>query len=279
MLRDLQRELAAAFLPCQDDGPRVERLLGQLGAMPRLSPSDSLEIYRRSTANAFEEALAEILPVSLELVGEACFRSAARLYRRQRFSLHPDLARIGDDWPEFVPRQSFLDGVPYLADVGRLELALHHAYSSTSPGLGQEFSALADCVASEPGAWRFVLAPGFALLDSPYPVLAIWEAHRGGREVDHGWELDPGAGGERVIVWRRELEVCADRVEADFWPILCSIFRGESVAEQLVQMQEINSGDFRPILDTMEALLAEGWILAGVRIEEVPERPLAGDRR
>ena len=274
MLRELQRDFAEALYAENPEGEEVVLAAGKLDPMPRLTGAQGLGIYRNSLANGMTESLAEIFPVCAELVGPDCFRSVAHLYLRAAPSLHADLARVGDGWPEFVEGLAFLSEVSYLADVARLELGLHHAHAAPGPSVQHDPGELGEAISENPEAWRFLLPPSATLLDSPHPALTLWEAHQD-RRVDRGWTLDPQAPGEQIIVFRARSEIHADLVEPSLWPILVSISAGEPVAKQLqlagalrssegsVPVSAVNPGDNVPILTTIRVLFERGWVVGG----------------
>ncbi len=274
MLAELQRDMARVLYEEDAEGPAVASFLERIKPLPRLDASQCLALYRGSVASVIRDALAEIFPVCAELVGEDCFRSVANLYYRAEPSRHADLAHVGDVWPDFVAGQAFLSGVPYLADMGRLELGLHHAHAAPWPRPGADPEALSQAISNEPEAWRFLLPPSATLLESPHPVLTIWEAHQD-RRVDGDWKLDLAAPGEQMIICRHGTEIYADFVEPSLWPILCSIAAGDAVDRQLALAEGlrragakdrpsgVNSGDSVPILTTIQALFERGWVVGG----------------
>jgi hypothetical protein len=278
MLREWQEKFARALYEEEPGGPAALSLLEGLDPLPHLAAQESLDLYRNSLANAMEESLAEIFPVCAELVGEKCFRSVALLYLRNHPSRQADLARVGDGWPEFVESLTFLSDLPYLADVGRLELALHHAHAAPWPTPSTDPQALGEAIAQDPEAWRLLLSPSATLLASPHPVLTLWEAHQD-RRVDRGWTLDPAAPGEHIFVCRQGSEIYADLVEPSLWPILLSISSGQSVARQLalaeglrvsareVPAEALSAENSMPILTTIQALFERGWVVGGLPVE------------
>ena len=273
MLRELQEKFARALYEEESGGPRARSLGEELCSLKKLSPGESVDLYRSSVSSVVEESLSEIFPVCLELVGEPCFNGVAQLYLRARPSRHADLSRLGDDWPEFVETVAFLSDVPYLADVGRLELGLHHAHAAPWPTPLEDPQALGEAIAREPEAWRLLLSPSATLLASPFPVLTLWEAHQD-RRVDRGWKLDPAVPGEQLVVCRQGTEIYADLVEPSLWPILLSIAAGDSVARQLELAEGLRAAsrepgkldpeNSMPILTTIQALFERGWVVGGV---------------
>ena len=283
MLLELQQALAQALYEEKNESRVCASVLERIRPLPQLAPRACLDLYRGSVAQVVNDALAEIFPVCAELVGEACFRSVSNHYMRSVGSRQADLARLGDAWPDFVRDQSFLSGVPYLADMGRLELGLHYAHAAPWPEPGVDPAKLSEAISNEPEAWRFVLPPSATLLGSPHPVLTVWEAHQD-RRVDRGWKLDPAAPGEQMIICRHGTEIYADFVEPSLWPILQSIAAGEGVDQQLALAgglrrtdsppspsdppADFNSDNSVPVLTTIQALFERGWVVGGAPLED-----------
>lgn len=277
MLSDLQKGFASALYDEDPESVGVAAARELLSPLARLTPAQGLALYRSSVAHTLEETLGEIFPVCAELVGEDCFRTVARLFLREQPSRHPDLAQAGDAWPAFVEAQDFLSGVPYLADMARLELGLHRAHTAPWPSSQPDPEQMGQAMAASPENWRLLLTPSATLVASPHPVLTIWEAHQD-RRIDRGWSLDPRAAGERVLVCRSGGEIQVDAVEASLWPLLLSVSAGEPVSCQLRLAEglraapgpdgsgSVNSGEALPILTTIRVLFDRGWVVGACPI-------------
>jgi len=145
-----------------------------------------LRVHRETTLGALADALETTHPVCVRLVGAEFFRALARRFAREVPSRSPDLNDFGAElggWLEGFPPARTL---PYLADVARLEWALHRARHAAAPGL------------LDPARVVFRIAPGAALLDSPYPVDRIWETNQPGFAGDSTVHLD--AGGAQLVI-------------------------------------------------------------------------------
>lgn len=282
MLRDLQLALARAFQEDGHTGEASRRVLPGLRPVGKVEPDRTLEIYQSALRSVVEGALREIFPVCAALVGDACFRGVARHYAARHASRRADLGRIGDALPELMPSLAFLDGVPYLADVARLELALHSAADAADPTrtAGQDAARrIADALSGAPDRWRFVLPPSATLLESEHPVRAIWSAHRvagqapsGDRTADDAdrWSIEATSEPDRLIVWRAPDGLAVESVEAGLWPLLLAIGAGTTVAQLFeldgetvaTELQE-DPADHAPRLAAISLLFERGWI-AGV---------------
>lgn len=160
-----------------------------------------LQAYRANAGALAERALAAAFPTVAQLVGEASF---AALARTLWFALPPqrgDIAQWGEGLAAFIAAAPQLADEPYLADVARLDWAVHRAEQAAEPGPVVGLQRLAE---AEPAQLRLRLGDALALWASAYPVVCIWQAHRstaaerfaGVREA-----LAEGRG-ECALVWR-----------------------------------------------------------------------------
>lgn len=131
-----------------------------------------LQIYRHHRRASVLGAMQEHYPTILTLVGDDFFAYLVDHYHAQFPSLCADLGRfghcLGDFLNDFPPAQ----GLAYLADIARLEWAIHEVYheADTMPFHPSRLSALA--VHDYPQL-RFVLNPALRLIRSDYPLLEI----------------------------------------------------------------------------------------------------------
>jgi len=282
MLADVQRSLARAFVAqatAEDAGVGVP---AALRGLPRLSAAETLALYRSSIEEARHAALSALYPVCHALVGDACFRAIGRSLAGAEPSRHPDLGRIGEPLPELIETLDLLDAVPYLADVARLERAWNRAFVAAQPAPDVDAEAVGEALERDPAAWRFRLPPSACLVASPHPILAIWEAHQPGAPSDALERVDPGAAPDRLIVWRRALDVCIHRVEDADWPVLGRIEAGLDVSRVIAdpgppiepdsrtlpprsgvpEIEDEPAPELAAMLERIAAFFERGWIFA-----------------
>lgn len=147
-------------------------------------PAYRFRVYRNNVIVSLIDALADSFAVTCELVGEKFFREMARRYATARPPQSPLLAFYGADFPDFI--ESFLpaQGLPYLADVARLEyrrIVAYHAADVAAIGPEQIAAALGD----EAGlpALALSLHPSLSVLASSSAVVSLWAAHQGIRDL------------------------------------------------------------------------------------------------
>jgi hypothetical protein len=193
-----QRLFATALL--DPDAPCPDGLTAWNGS----DPTRRFAVYRNNVIVSLIDALADTFPVTLELVGEAFFRAMAGVFVRAAPPKSVLLAEYGAGLPDFIANFEPARGVPYLADVARLELLRVRAFHATdadpvSPG--QIARALAD--PERLPALRVGCHPSLGRLSSPYGVVSLWAAHQGIGDLA---SVDPGIP-ESALVVRTGLEV------------------------------------------------------------------------
>lgn len=135
-----------------------------------------LQAYRANAGALAERALASAYPTVAPLLGEASFAALARAHWQAEPPRQGDLGTWGDALPAFIAASEQLADEPYLADVARLDWAMHQAERAAdddAPTVG-----LAWLTSHDPAALRLRLRAGHAVLRSTHPVHAIWAAHR-----------------------------------------------------------------------------------------------------
>jgi len=183
-------------------------------------------VYRRTILATWRGALAGQFPVVERLVGPAFFSEAARRYARAHPSASGNLHDFGLRFPAFLADYPHAAGLPYLADVARLEWALHRAFHA--PGAAAfDRAALARVAPEEHPGLRLHLHPAAQLVRSAFPILAIWEANQPGRDG-----TPEGEGGEAWVLVRRDEEVAwPEAIDAHEWHFLKACARGERLED------------------------------------------------
>lgn len=171
-----------------------------------------LQAYQANAGALAERALAAAYPTVQQLLGEESFAALARALWHRHPPLRGDVATWGADLPAFVADDPQLAEEAYLADIARLEWAVHqaHAAADGEPGVvGLEALAQAD-----PAALRLRARPGTALVTSAHPVLTIWQAHRSSDAERFAPVREAFASGrtEAALVWREGWRVAVDAV-------------------------------------------------------------------
>jgi hypothetical protein len=223
--------------------PEIQRAFGDaladaraVAALARLIDGSAediaagLAVYRGNVSGNLAQALAGAYPVVRELLGAEFFEALARAYGRGHPSTSGDLNEYGAALAGFVERFPHTQDLPYLADLARLEWRVHRAYYAADAA-AFDSSRLAKLSEATLARLRPMLAPGCALLASPWPVGRIWLAHRDPEPIALDAVLD-GAG-DRVAVHRVRWTVAVSVLAAGDHAFLAACERGATLAEAL----------------------------------------------
>lgn len=161
----LQRAFAQALVEPAAGVP------AQLVATP-----ERFAIYRGNLFMHARRALANSYPVIAQLVGEEFFGGLARAYAQAHASGDPDLNRYGDRFAAFVAGFAPAAELPWLADMARLEWAVHLAWHARDAPL----AALGGIDPVRLARARLVPHPACAVLESRWAVARLWLAHQEG---------------------------------------------------------------------------------------------------
>ncbi|MEM6636697.1 MAG: DNA-binding domain-containing protein [Pseudomonadota bacterium] len=130
-------------------------------------------IYRNNVAVSLGEALATGFPVLQKLLGQASFKALAGVFLRMHPPSSPLMMHYGREMPAFLQAFEPLAGLPYLADVARLELAMREAYhAKDAPALDP--SRLGAIAPENLPNLRLSLRPATRVVRSGWPIYDIW---------------------------------------------------------------------------------------------------------
>ena len=186
-LRELQQDVRAAML---GDDTRAAREVVADG----LAPEARLAVYRHHVLTSLTAALETTFPVVVRLVDPRFFRFACDRYVRAEPPAGPCLFEYGATFPDFLAGFEPCRHLAWLPDVARLEWAMNAALNAPdAEPLTAE--ALRASPASTPD---LALHPSVTLLESPWPIDAVWRAN----QANGDGVADLDAGGVRLCVWR-----------------------------------------------------------------------------
>jgi hypothetical protein len=190
----------------------------------RFPPAQHLQVYRNNVAVGLTEALKAVHPAVARLVGDEFFAHAADRYIHRHPPASGNLHDFGAVFAGFLAVFDPARGLDYLPDVARLEWAWHEAFHAADAG-PLDPGRLADVPADRYGVLRFHLHPSARLLVSNYPILRIWEVNQEDYSGDQTVDLD--AGGDRLLIIRRRLDVLVERLSPGDHTLLAGFARGE----------------------------------------------------
>jgi Putative DNA-binding domain len=190
-------ELQAALADHVAGHDRAELLASVVG--DSIPAAARLRVHRNHVLHSLGTALAATFPTVQALVGDEFFRGMARTFAVHDLPTQPVLSEYGADFPRFIEGYAPAGGLPYLADIARLDWALNVAFHSPAePRLAS--ADLASLPVEQLQAKSISLAPGAAILRSRYPIDRIWTAAQPGASSE---TVDLESGGARLLVLRR----------------------------------------------------------------------------
>ena len=269
MLAELQQQFADQLLASQKpadaagNGANASDSIALAISGP--APAAQLvQLYRNNFYLSLRERLEAVYPVTLALVGGDCFAQLSNRYVRAyplgQASLSDYGDRFGDHLAELIATESQLAGVPYLADVARLEWLLERAVQQPLPSGTFDFERLSALEPEQQAAIRLQLAPGIGLLQSDYAAAAI---HRGvsRNALEH---LDPAHQPEQLLIIpageSSETEPQIEPLSAADFTLLEGVQQGLSLAK-LAQLSS-DQGHLTP------ALLIQRGLVTGFELPE-----------
>lgn len=225
-------ELQAAFAAHLAGEPRPDLTAEILPAGRRLA------IHRHHVRDSLAAALAATFPTVQAVVGADFFRGLARAFIDRSLPTQPVLSEYGAGFADFVAGHEPARGLPYLADVARLDWALNLAFHAPADGrvTAAELAALpADRLPLLPLA----LSPGTALLASRYPLDRIWAAAQPGASAD---AVDLNSGGVCLLVLRRADDAAFVSLSAGEAAFIASLSEGRPLEEAAVAADRAGPG-------------------------------------
>jgi hypothetical protein len=232
-------ERGVSAVPSQGDFARAlldARLALPVGlrAWNGSDPTRRFAVYRNNVMVSLTDALASGFPVTRDLVGEEFFDAMAREYIGLEAPASPVLAEYGDGFADFIERFPPAGGLPYLADVARLErmrVQAYHAQDASS--LAPE--SLHGLMADPEGLsnLRVSLHPACRILRSHFAVLSLWAAHQHDEDAERraalaGLDLEHA---QDVLVWRPLHEVLVMPLPTGAAQFLLALADGETLGQ------------------------------------------------
>lgn len=190
------------------------------------APQKRFNVYRNNVFAGLIGVLEARYPAVQRLVGEEFFKAMARMFIDQSPLATPVLLQYGGGVPEFLSGFAPVADEPYLADVARLEWAMHRARHAADsvPLRAGDLAALAGRDAEN---LRLRLAPAVSLVVSPYPVFSIWRANASPDQCTGHMTF---AGAESVLVTRPVLAPEAVRLPEGYTEFIAALLSGETLS-------------------------------------------------
>lgn len=222
-----------------------------------------LAAYRGNGLEHARAALRTFFPTLLAMLGEEAFGAVCVRYWHALPPQVGDLARIGERLPDFVALQPELKPWPWLADSARLDLALWDVLFEAPAALcPDDLHRLAE---NDPATLRLRLVPGTRRIDSPWPIVTLWQLHQEPQPQADALRDACSRGAETAWVWRDALQahcLAADAGHARW-------LRALALAPTLDAALDVLPDDF-DLADWLRRAAAQGWISAIESINPTP---------
>jgi hypothetical protein len=182
--------------------------------------------YRHSIRRNYRNALGATYRVVKRLVGEPFFDAAVDAYVATHPSGCADLNIYGDRFDRFLADYPPARTLPYLPDVARLEWAIDCVHNAAETFISplDVLRALAAIPAVSLAGLRLRIAPACRFVESPFPLLRIYDTNQDGYAGDTQVSLDEG--GVRLLVRRAESGVILEPISAGVHAWLSSLAAG-----------------------------------------------------
>jgi hypothetical protein len=180
-------------------------------------------------------------------VGEDFFKEMARSFVRQNPPSTPLIMEYGRSFPEFIAAFDRAKGLPFLADVARLDRAWLDSFhaADAAPLDPAKLASIGDEALVEA---RFTAHIAARLITSQYPVADIWAAAKSG-EAAAG--IDPELQ-QAVLVARPDIDVAIYPLSAAEGRFFSLLFEGQPLGQAAEQATESDAAfDLAKILGTM----------------------------
>lgn len=196
-----------------------------------------LQIYADRFRASLLEVLANTFPVTRGLVGEAFFAQTARAFLIFDPPRSPILHQYGGGFPTFLAALPDLGGHHYLPDIAAFEWALNVAEHAEDVALLRP-EDLPDAIES----LTLVLHPSAQRLSTPFPVSEIWQVHQ--PESPAVERIQLAGSSERLLVWRRGITVCWQKLNHGEDRLLAELANGVALEAAMQAAGESEDFDF-----------------------------------
>ena len=221
------RDLQTAFLDGTLYGSAAQ--ISALIAASELEPQARVAIYANNAREGFLQALSATFPVIERLAGADWFRQTGREYMRRHPSRSGNLHFVGERFAAYLDDELRGTQYAYFADVARLEWAYQEVLVAADHA-PLDISALSNVRPENYDSLVLRVHPALRLVESRYPVLAIWKANQPD-SIDSPQPVSLDAGPARVLVIRREDHVELRELGPADFALLTSFERGATLDE------------------------------------------------
>lgn len=180
--------------------------------------SPRFDIHRRHFIRSLTASLEKTYPGVVNLVDGRFFAFAADSFIRAHPPASPCLFEYGAALPDFLEVFPACASLPYLADVARMEWAMHRVFHSEDVG-------------------DDALPASLCLFSSRWPVDAIWRVAMGRADGP----VDMNAGKAWVLIYRDKVEVKFESLSHAGFVFHENVWKQNKISAACVEAQKIDS--------------------------------------
>ncbi|PRC95230.1 DNA-binding domain-containing protein [Solimicrobium silvestre] len=220
-LTTLQHDFASALINLNSLDPALASFKGD----PDLN-RERFGLYRGNLIAIWQQTCVNAYPVLQQLVGAEFFGDLARAYGLNHASQSGNLAEFGAALSSFIATLENCRAYPYLSDVAALEWQVHRSYylEQRSPATLAQLAGFAPELL---GDLQFTLQPSCVLLESPWAVVDIWQAHQG-TNTPFPEQL---ASATYCLIWREHHQTNISAISAASYAALQALNAGQPLGQ------------------------------------------------
>jgi hypothetical protein len=198
------------------------------GRRDLFQPFHHLSIYRHNVTANLVNTLLAAYPLIVRLVGENCFRSAAKAYIEDYPSRSANLHDYGAYFSDYLATYPPVKNLPYLTEVATFEWICHTLHFAADP-IPFDVKILEIVSPEQYEHLHFMLHPASYVMQFHYPMLRIIDLCKG----DMNEQIDVNEGGIQLLIIRRDLEIMLVPLTLADYTFLAAIQMGSSLLASL----------------------------------------------
>lgn len=234
----------------------------------RRSSAKRFAVYRNNVVLGLVEALRDTFPVACRIVGVEFFNAMARVYVSENPPRSPVLLKYGSNFAQFIDRFDPVAGLPYLADVSRIERAWLEAYHSAEAASLDIYDGMSRLMQFSFSEVSLHLHPSVQLVSSRYPALTIWCTNLEGVDAV---PVNLDAGGENVLIVRPGSVVDVLSVSNGEMAFVKALAGGSTIFEASESAKRADSSF--ALMVSLEGLVDRG-VITDFRVHSTADRDL-----
>ncbi len=185
--------------------------------------TDRFGVYRSNARYLHVSVLISVFPVCEKILGNENFKQIAKKYFNDNPSCSPDLNEYGEYFPSYlyglIMQRAELEEYKYLVDLAQLEWNRQKAYFCDD-AVDLDMTVFQQSCERMGGEIVFSLQPGISILETQFPIVALWEMYQSGsieKEVKFIQQS------EYLCVYRKEFQVQHEKIDADIFNLMKAI--------------------------------------------------------